>query len=206
MTPSIDVSGQRFGMLIVLEKTRTESGLLVWRCLCDCGNVALSRAADLRRKWVQSCGCLQAHNRHIIGSRTMTHNKRKTPEYRVWLDMRRRCDTPSQSSYRRYGGRGIKVCARWNISFESFLDDMGKRPSSVHSIERKDTNGNYEPENCRWATVIEQANNRRNNRLVEYRGKRMSVADLARTSGTKVIYHTILRRLNAGLSAEDAVR
>lgn len=127
------------------------------------------------------------------------------PEYRVWIDMRRRCRDPKLRNYPNYGGRGIAVCDRWQ-TFENFYADMGPRPSKRHSIDRHpDNDGNYEPGNCRWATREEQRNNMRNNRWVEYRGRRMSLRDAIRSAGDVIEKSAAWRRLDLGWSIEMAV-
>jgi hypothetical protein len=109
--------------------------------------------------------------------------KRRMPEYRAWRSMRDRCYNLNYSSYPIYGGRGISVCEAWNGSFERFLADMGMKPSPKHSIERLDVNGNYEPNNCVWADHFQQANNRRNNRIITANGKTQTLAQWCRESG-----------------------
>jgi hypothetical protein len=133
-----------------------------------------------------------------------THRMSRSPEYRIWVDMRRRCEKPSVKGFAHYGARGIKVCERWQ-TFVFFFEDMGPRPSNRHSVERIDNNGNYEPGNCRWATQTEQGNNRRTNRLVTYRGRTITLADAIRAAGSVVRKDTARLRLLRGWSAEAAV-
>jgi hypothetical protein len=125
------------------------------------------------------------------------------PEYNAWQQMRQRCSNPNVRCYRHYGAVGIRVCDRWQ-TFENFLDDMGRRPSPQHSIDRIDVLGNYSPENCRWATHEEQQNNRRNNQHVTVGGRTQTVAEWARECGLQP--DTIYRRLKVGDSAERAIR
>lgn len=108
------------------------------------------------------------------------HGLQGTPEYRTWTHMRDRCNRPSDKSYSRYGGRGIKVCKKWNESFMEFYKDIGKKPTKKHQLERINNNGNYEPANCKWSTPIEQANNRRSNKLFTYNGQTQTLAQWAR--------------------------
>lgn len=117
-------------------------------------------------------------------------------EYRAWARMKRRCLDPRTDGYHRYGGRGITVCPRWLNSFENFLADMGPRPTDQHSLDRVNNNGNYEPGNCRWATLDMQANNRRANRRLTHNGKSQGVSAWARELGCKP--HTITMRLARG--------
>lgn len=126
----------------------------------------------------------------------------KTPEYRSWDHIRARCTNPKHDSYKYYGGRGVKICERWK-SFSCFLEDVGPRPSLRHSIERIDTNGDYCPGNCKWATAKEQANNRRNNVWITIRGESKTVAQWADHFG--LLPNSIYTRLFRGIDGETAV-
>lgn len=127
----------------------------------------------------------------------------RMPEYRHWINMRSRCNTPSSTGFENYGGRGIRVCKEWDQSFERFLEDMGRRPSPSHSVDRIDTNGNYEPGNCRWATHKTQCRNLRSNRMVPMGGKLVTLAEAAESTGIKS--NTLLYRLRRGWSPKDAL-
>lgn len=129
------------------------------------------------------------------------HGMCGTAEYRAWQAMINRCTNPRYEHFHCYGGRGIVVCQSWSESFETFFADMGHRPSTRHSLDRKNTNGNYEPTNCRWATKREQSSNMRKNIFIEAYGKRQTVAEWSRESGLSVL--TLLRRLRDDLSVED---
>lgn len=156
MTALKDLTGRRFGLLIANSLAAKRGRKTVWLCACDCGNSTTPSSSDLLRGKTKSCGCLRgAVPRHGAARRG-----KQIPEYGVWLQMRRRCDLPTHARYSDYGGRGIRVCNRWE-RFEHFIADMGPRPSDAHSIDRIKNDGDYEPGNCKWSTSKEQAANRR---------------------------------------------
>jgi hypothetical protein len=176
----IDLTDQVFGRLTVksLSEEKTKDGRIQWYCLCECGNFRTVAAKRLRNGYTKSCGCLAKENSIALGKACATHGMSKTPEYITWQHMKDRCLNPKHEAFSHYGGRGIKVCDRWLNSFENFYEDMGPRPRGK-TLDRKEFNGNYEPNNCRWASSKEQANNQTNNRLITFNGKTQSVAQWA---------------------------
>ncbi len=197
--------GQKIGRLTVIELStnRTITGRSIWICHCECGNTVEVAGASLTSARVNSCGCLNTENCIKLGLQNKTHGASHTAEYNTRNRMLGRCTNPNDPAYCNYGGRGISVCDRWLNSFENFLEDMGYRPTADHSIDRIDNNGNYEPGNCRWATRIEQNNNRRDNVFYNYKGIDYSLAQLADLSGINT--GTIRHRIETGMSVENAV-
>lgn len=178
-------------------------------CRCSCGSELPVESTALRGGLIQSCGCMQKDNARSLGLAARTHGEssrggrgRESTEYRIRSLMISRCDNPKRPEYIYYGGRGIKVCDRWRESFENFLADMGRRPTTKHSIERINVNGNYEPSNCKWATMKEQQRNRRNNRVVIFRGETLCVTEVAERLGMSRT--ALYQRLNRGLTIEEA--
>lgn len=157
----IDLTGRRFGMLLVLHRSEVRrNDHVMWRCKCDCGNEKIIVGGSLRQGASKSCGCT------IIASNISrsVHGMTKSPEFKARNQIIQRCTNPSATGYENYGGRGITVCERWASSFQAFFDDLGPRPSPGFSVERLNCNGNYEPENCVWADRQAQALNTRASR------------------------------------------
>lgn len=189
MPKFVDLAGQRFGRLTVTGPYRKR----YWTCVCDCGTSAEVFGGSLTQGLTRSCGCLRNETTAARNRANATGQKERLPEFNVWVMMRARCQDPDGKSYDRYGGRGIKVCERW-ASFKAFFEDMGSRPTADHQIDRIDNDGPYSPENCRWATRIEQCNNRSDNRPITYQGVTRTLAEWARETGIKV--HTIGARID----------
>lgn len=191
----IDLSGQRFGRLLVVSRSPSD-GKPRWLCRCDCGQDTIVKARHLRGGETTSCGCFR---REVIGDRQRTHGMRNSPEYLTWQAMKRRCYTPTHKDYANYGGRGISICDRWLNSFEAFLGDMGPRPEA-RSIDRINNDGNYEPGNCRWATASEQSRNTRDSVTINHLGRTMPLVEAADLVG--VNRHTARSRLKTGRPLE----
>ena len=195
-----DRTGQRFGMLVI--KKMSPKGNCV--CLCDCGKTHVAIVSNIVRGDTRSCGC--RHLAMLKGGIRLTHghavNRTTTREFNSWLAMRQRCNDPKSGKYPRYGGRGIVVCGQWQNSFENFLDDMGPCPKG-YTLGRQDNDGPYCPGNCKWETTEEQANNRSNNRVIEFAGQQLTLARWALRVG--MTYAALQSRLDRGWPLELAL-
>lgn len=192
----IDMIGKRFGRLTVRRFSyRKCPGRLMWECICDCGNYCMIEGNSLRSRHTISCGCW---HREVIEKQKLIHGHARknaaTPEYKIWCGISARCYNPKKRIYKYYGGRGIKMCTRWRRSFTAFLKDVKRKPSPGHTIDRIDNDGNYEPGNVRWATMSEQARNRRGNHLITINGQTKCLSEWAEIVGIK--RETIKSRLN----------
>jgi len=186
-----DITGQKFGRLTVTKMVdkRDDRGRVIWELDCACGNKMALPLSSFKYGNTSSCGCLR---RELVGDDHRTHGMSKTSTYSAWLAMRKRCNNPNSEDYPLYGGRGIKVCSRWD-SFENFYSDMGTRPKGL-SIDRIDVNGDYTPENCRWVNAKVQARNKRNSRIVSFNGATKHIREFCEELGLNA--STIMTRVD----------
>lgn len=192
-----DLTGQKFGKLTVVSLYESRGGHVYWNCLCDCGSGKIVRGSHLTSNHTASCGC---------GGKHKTHGDTRSRLYRTWCNMRQRCHNKNVKCYPLYGGRGITVCDEWRNDFEAFRCwALSNGYQDNLTIDRKDNNGSYSPNNCRWATHKDQANNTRKTRFLTYNGETHSVSEWARLLGIK--QSTLNMRLNKyNWSVEEALR
>lgn len=171
-----DITGQRFGKRVVIKFSFSKDGNRYWKCKCDCGFVS-----DVAYHYLKETLKNSNKNQGCSKCKPLKHGHAKkhaaTPEFVTWQNIKRRCDNPNKECFDDYGKRGIRVCDSWINSFKNFLSDMGKKPSSNHSIDRMDNDGDYEPANCRWATLKEQSRNKRNNNFVIINNEKICMQD-----------------------------
>lgn len=199
----IDLTGQRFGRLTVLDldcmpHSKKHS---YWICVCDCGNYTYAEASSLKNGAIRSCGCLHSECARNLHTK---HGLYKTRQYKIWIGMKDRCYNSNNRRYRHYGGKGITVCDEWRNNFKAFYDwAMANGYRDDLSIDRIDVNGNYEPSNCRWATIKEQANNTSRSRKITAFGQTKTMKEWAILTGAN--YSMLQGRINKGYSLEDAL-
>lgn len=194
----VNLLGKRFGRLLVVSEAPKQGKHIKWNCLCDCGKIVVVFGDNIRRGLTKSCGCLHSE---ITRQKNSTHKESKTRLYSIWISMKERCSNNANPDWKNYGGRGISVCDKWRNSYESFRDWSRLNGYNDNlTIDRIDVNGNYTPENCRWATTKDQNRNKRSNVL--YKGKCISVW----CEKTGIDKRTVHRRINVyGWPVEKAL-
>jgi len=186
----IDITGKKFGRILVLSLNKTGKRTK-WNCICDCGNPCIKESYSLKNGLTTSCGC---YRKELTTKRKTTHGLSKHPLFLVLQKMKDRCNNSKVVSYKNYGGRGITVCESWSNNVESFINWAvlnGYEPGL--EIDRIDNNGNYEPSNCRFVTTKINSNNKRNNVKIKYNGKLMGLDELEKISNN-ISHDRILRR------------
>lgn len=189
--PSLkDISGEKFNHLTVIARAENQGKRVMWRCKCDCGGEIITRGDSLQTGHTVSCGCISSQR---LAEHRYKHGKVGSRAYMTWQSMKDRCLNQNNENYYLYGGRGIKVCEGW-MNFEGFFLDMGDPPQG-HSIDRKDPDGNYCKENCRWASTYDQARTKRTNIVIEWGGQTRILADWSAHLGINVdtLYARIVR-------------
>jgi hypothetical protein len=196
--------GNKYGRLTVVEfagwGNEKPYGKKYWKCSCDCGSVTVKWDSNIKNGTTQSCGCLQKER---ASEANTVHGLKEHPLYATWCGIKQRCKDPGCKIWKYYGGRGISVCKRWDNSFTAFLEDMESGWMPGLSIERKNNDKNYDTDNCRWATDLEQANNKRGNRRLDFNGLTKTCAEWSRSSGIPAA--TIHTRLRDGWTVEETL-
>lgn len=199
-----DLIGHKFGRLTVYAAAPSNKrGRAQWLCRCECGGTKIVLGNQLLTGGVRSCGCLAHETAVNSGKANFKHGGGKSPEYRSYSMMRHRCLNPASKSYPDYGGRGIRICDRWLDSYPNFRADMGDRPSGT-TLDRIDNDGPYSPENCRWATKSEQAQNTRTTRHFTINGVSKPLRDWIAES--RLERSTIYKRLKRGMTLDAAIQ
>lgn len=192
--------GRRFGRLLVLHRGEFRKKDTLWVCVCDCGN-EITIPANRLKQGTQSCGCLRREINSVVHQ---THGYSKTAEYRIWKAAIDRCENPKNKGYGRYGALGVKFHPEWRHSFVAFINHIGWRTSPDLTLDRyPDPAGNYEPGNVRWATLSQQANNKRKTKRYEFNGLSLTIKEWSDKLGWP--YHLIFNRLRLGWDIEKAL-
>lgn len=207
----IDLTGQKYGRLTVLNRAKSVNKHTFWKCVCECGNNVVVDSYNLRNGHTQSCGCYRQEVLEKARSPFITtHGMSRTRFYRIWRSMKKRCHDEKHPYYKDYGGRGISVCEEWRFSFENFYCDMyqsylehvEKYGEKDTTIDRVDNNGNYVYNNCKWSTQLEQHRNTRMSVYISINGEKYTPSEIGKTFG--ILPSTVLKRYRLGFT-EDAI-
>lgn len=203
MSKLIDLTGRRFGRLVVVERAENSAdGRARWLCRCDCGQSKTVLGEHLKKGRTKSCGCAKSES---SSKRFKKHGGRNSKLYRIWSNMKDRCNNPDCKVYSDYGGRGIKVCKEWTDDFSAFQKwALANGYKEGLTIDRKDNDKGYSPDNCRWTDRKIQGNNKRNCRYITYKGQRKTVAEWSDITG--IPHDTLLYRLNHGWETERILK
>jgi hypothetical protein len=199
----IDLVGKNFGSLTVNSRAASVAGRAAWTCTCECGSTVVAKGHHLRRSYVTSCGCVKVERAKRLAQARVRHGKTSTPEFRTWTAMISRCTNPNDYRFKRYGARGITVCAEWMESFERFLADVGPIPFPGAELDREKNNLGYAPGNVRWTTSKVNNNNRSSNRYIDHNGITRTLTQRAEQFGLNSA--TLRVRLESGWSVERAL-
>lgn len=191
------MNGQRFGRWTVLSFDGIRGRFRCWICRCDCGTERSIRGSRLKSGESQSCGCISRERMTLINTK---HGDSFDPLYAVWSSMKVRCSNRNFIHFKDYGGRGISVCDRW-LKYENFRDDMSPRYRSGLTLERRDNNAGYSPDNCYWATSLQQGRNKRNNIYVDTPIGNLTIAEAARAAG--ISWRAMMNRVENGWSSKN---
>lgn len=205
MVEKIDVTGERYGRLVAVRRTKTHAKKTFWLFQCDCGALHECRLENVRHSNTRSCGCQKAED---IAARSIKHGhqtgRKESRTLKCYRHAKSRCENPNDPKFPIYGGRGIVMCREWSSDFSAFLRDMGECPPGM-SIDRIDPNKGYNQDNCRWATIAQQARTRTDNIVVEHDGRQMVLKDFAALMG--VNYKTLHARVRyRGMTPQDAAK
>lgn len=196
----INMEGKRFGRLVGLSRAGSNHrGAAAWLFRCDCGKTKVIAGKDVRSGGTVSCGCYRDENSGYCNAK---YDEKTKALVRVWSGMKRRCLNKNSTAWERYGGRGIKICERWINSLENFAKDMGPRPPGT-SLDRINNDGDYCKENCRWATFLQQNNNRQSSRFINFLGKTKTISEWERETGVRA--QRITKRLALGWDESRAI-
>ena len=197
----IDITGKRYGHVVVISRHGRKYGRIAWLCKCDCDNELIATTDELRRGYVVSCGCQRAKTMHDISYK---HGMTGTRLFKIWSCMKQRCLNPNYNQFYLYGGRGITICSEWENDFPAFAEwAKNNGYNDTLTIDRIDCNKGYCPDNCRWVTYKSQANNKRNNRKLTYKNETHTISEWAEIKG--ISYSCLKSRIKLGWDVEDAL-